>query len=164
MLGQEEHDLANFLLLLPTLADSLDPLLPNTLDVHEEVWGLLEDFESPLLVDADDLGGDLRPDGPDRTRSKVLFDTFCRSWVSGLEFVGLELLAVLPIHNPLASGLKVFPSRNRSRAADDRHQVGAPLTTTLRTAKPFSGLWKVTRSISPLRDSGMDGTLGLTDP
>ena len=30
-----------------------------------------------------------------------------------------------------------------------------PLTTTLRTAKPFLGLWKVTRSINPLRVSGI---------
>ena len=58
MLGQEEHDLADFLLLLPTLADPLDPFLADPLDVEEEVRGRLEDFQRPFLVDGDDLGGE----------------------------------------------------------------------------------------------------------
>ncbi len=47
--------------------------------------------------------------------------------MGGLEFVGLELLAVFPIHDPLAGGFQTLACRNRSRTAHDRHQVLAAL-------------------------------------
>ena len=101
----------------------------------------VEDLQRPFLVDADDLGGQLRPDAADRPRGQVLLDAFGRSGVGGLEFVGLELLAVLPINNPLTARFQMLARRNRGGAADDRHQVLPTLDHTLRTAKPFSGLW-----------------------
>ena len=44
MLGQEQHDLADFLLFLPTLANPLEPLLADSLDVKQDIGGLLKDF------------------------------------------------------------------------------------------------------------------------
>ena len=140
MLGQEEHDFADFLLLLPALADPLDPFLADALDVEEEIGGRLEDFEGPFLVDADDLGGDLRPDAADRPGGQILFDAFRRGRVGGLEFVGLELLAVFPVHDPLAGGFQMLASRNRSRAAHDRHQVLTALDLHLEDGKPILGV------------------------
>ena len=122
MLGQEQHDFADFLLLLPTLADPLDPFVADALDVEEEVGGRLEDFEGAFLVDGDDLGGDLRPDAADCPGGQILFDAFRRGRVGGFEFVGLELLAVFPVHDPFAGGFQMLASRNRGRAAHDRHQ------------------------------------------
>ena len=101
----------------------------------QEVGGLLEDFEGPFLVDADDLGGDLRPDAADRPGGQVLFDAFSRCRVGGLEFVGLELLAVFPIHDPLAGRFQMLARRNRSRAADDGHEVLAALDHDLENGK-----------------------------
>ena len=127
MLGQEEHDFADFLLLLPALANPLDPFLADPLDVEQEVGGRLEDFERPFLVEADDLGRQLRPDAADCPGSQILFDAFRRGRVGGLQFVGLELLAVFPVHDPLAGRFQMLACRNRSRAAHDRHQVLAAL-------------------------------------
>ena len=60
--------------------------------------------------------------------------------MGGLEFVGLELLAVFPIHDPLAGGFQMLARRNRSRAADDRHQVLAALDLHLEDGKPILGV------------------------
>ena len=140
MLGQEEHDLADFLLLLPALADPLDPFLADPLDVEKEVGGRLEDFQRPFLVEGDDLGRQLRPDAADRPGGQILFDAFGRGRVRGLEFVGLELLAVFPIHDPLAGGFQMLACRNRSRAAHDRHQVLAALDLHLEDGKSILGV------------------------
>ena len=53
----------------------------------------------------------------------------------GLEFVGLELLAVFPIHDPLAGGFQMLACRNRSCAAHDRHQILAALDLHLEDGK-----------------------------
>ena len=113
----------------------------DALDVQQEIGGRVEDFQRPFLVDADDLGRQLRADAADRPGSQILLDAFRRSRVRGLEFVGLELLTVFPIDDPAASGLDMLARRDRGRAAHDRHQVRRPLTWTFSTAKPFSGLW-----------------------
>ena len=84
MLGQKEHDFADFLLLLPTLADPLDSFVADALDVEQEVGGRLEDFERPFLVDGDDLGGKFRPDAANCPGGEVLFDALGPGWVSGL--------------------------------------------------------------------------------
>ena len=73
MLGQEEHDFADFLLLLPALTDAFYTLLADALDVKKEIRGRLEDFESPFFVETDDPGGQLRPDAADSPRQP---DTF----------------------------------------------------------------------------------------
>ena len=125
MLGQEEHDFADFLLLLPALADPLDPLLADPLDVEKEVRGRLEDFERPFLVEADDLGRQLRPDAADCPGGQILFDAFRRGRVRGLEFVGLELLAVFPVNDPLAGGFQMLaqpkPKSCCPRPSPSRH-------------------------------------------
>ena len=135
MLGQKEHDFADFLLFLPALADPLDPLLADPLDVEKKIRGRLEDFEGPFLVEGDDPGPQLRPDAADCPRSQILFDAFRRGRMGGLEFVGLELLAVFPVHDPLASGFQMLACRNRSRAAHDRHQVLTALDLHLEDGK-----------------------------
>ena len=76
MLGQEEHELADFFLLLPALADSLEPLRPDPFDMQQEVGGLLEDLQRSLVIDGDDLGRQFRADTADRPRGKILFDAF----------------------------------------------------------------------------------------
>ena len=119
MLRQEEHDLADFLLLLPALPDSLQPFLADAFDVQQEVGGLLEDFQGALLVDGDDLGGDFRPDAANRPGGQILFDAFRRSRMGRLEFVGLELLAVLPVDHPATTGLDMLARRDGGCVADD---------------------------------------------
>ena len=141
MLGQEEHDLADFLLLLPALTDPLDSFVADALDVEQEIGGRLEDFEGPFLVDADDLGRQLRPDAANAPGGQILFDALGRGRVRGLEFVGLELLAVFSVNDPLAGGFQMLASRNRSRAAHDRHQVLTALDLHLEDGEAV--LWVV---------------------
>jgi hypothetical protein len=90
--------------------------LPIPLMYSRKSGAVLEDFQGPFLVDADDLGGQLRPDAADRPGGQILFDAFRRGRVGGLEFVGLELLAVFPVHDPLAGGFQMLARRNRGRA------------------------------------------------
>ena len=76
---------------------------------------------------ADDLGGQLGADAADRPGAQILFDTFGRSRVGGFQFVGLELLAVFPVHDPLAGRFQMLARRHRGGAAHDGHQVLAAL-------------------------------------
>ena len=40
-----------------------------------------------------------------------------------LEFIGLELLPMLPVDHPATAGLDMLPRRHRGRTAGDRYQV-----------------------------------------
>ena len=55
--------------------------------------------------------------------------------MGGLQFVGIELLAVFPVNNPLAGGFQMFARRNRGRASNDGHQVGAAFDLHLENGK-----------------------------
>ena len=138
--GQEQHDFADFLLLLPALANPLDPLVADALDMKQEVRGRLEDFEGAFLVDADDLGGDLRPDAADCPGGQILFNAFRRGRVGRLEFVGLELLAVFPIHDPLAGGFQMLTGRNRGRTSNDRDQILTAFDDNPENGEPVFGI------------------------
>ena len=76
VLGQEQHDLADLALLLPALLDALQPSGTDALDLQQEVGGLVEDVERALAMDADDPGGQSRPDAANRAGAQVLLDPF----------------------------------------------------------------------------------------
>jgi hypothetical protein len=69
--------------------------------VQEQVGGLIEDLQRSLLVDGHDLGTELWADAADGSRSQVTLDALGRRRMAGLDLLGLELLAVLPVDNPL---------------------------------------------------------------
>ena len=54
MLGQKKHELADFLLLLPALADALQAFRPDTVDVQQKIRRFLKDVEGALLVGGHD--------------------------------------------------------------------------------------------------------------
>ena len=56
------------------------------------------------------------------------------------EFVGLELLTVFPINDPLACRFNMLARRDRCRAADDRHQVLTTLDLNLENGKATLGV------------------------
>ena len=131
VLGQEEHDLADFLLLFPALPDPLHFPPPDAPDVLQEVGGRVEDFQRPFLVDADNLGRQLRADAADCPGGQIPLDARGRSRVRGPDLVGLELLAVGAIDHPLAGPFQVLAGRDRGGAAHDRHQFRAALDRDL---------------------------------
>ena len=61
-----------------------------------------------VLVDADDLGGQVRTDPADRARAQVPLNAFGGRRMRGLQFGGLELRAVVAIHHPLPRRLHVL--------------------------------------------------------
>ena len=65
MLGQKEHDLADFFLLVPTLPDSLESLCSDAIDVQEHVGIVLENVECAFLVDRDNLSGEFGTNAAD---------------------------------------------------------------------------------------------------
>ena len=71
----------------------------------------------------------------------------------GLQKPRFKLLAVEAVVDPFAGGGDPFAGRNRRRVADDGYQIARPRAFARRTQKPFSVLWKVTRSTRPARTS-----------
>ncbi len=121
MLAEEQHDFANFPLLFPTLANPCEFLGADSSDVQEEVGGCLQDFESSLFVDADNTRCQLGTNTANRPRGEVLLNAFGRCRVSRLQFIGLELLPMLLVHDPASGCLDVFSRRHRRGGAKDRH-------------------------------------------
>ena len=141
VLGQEEHDLADFLLLLPALADPLDPFLADALDVQEEIGGRLEDLQRPFFVDADDLGGNFGP--MLRIAPEARYFSM-PSAEAGWVVLSSSALNCWPCsrsttHLPVAS--RCSPAETEVVLPTTVTKSWRPLTCTLRTAKPFSGLW-----------------------
>jgi hypothetical protein len=60
--------------------------------------------------------------------------------VGGLEFVGLELLAVFPIYDPLAGRFNMLARRHRGRAANDCYQVLPGFDLHLKNGKTVLGV------------------------
>ena len=57
------------------------------------------------------------------------------------------------IVDPFARCGDPFARRDCRRMADDGHQIAVAARLALSTQKPFSALWKVTRSTRPARTS-----------
>ena len=142
MLGQKEHDLANFLLLLPTLANPLEPLLADSLDVEQEVRGRLDDFESPFFVECRRSW----PPASGRCCESLLMPEY-RSMPSaeaGWVVLSSSALNCCPCsrsttQRPVAS--RCSPAETEVVLPTTVTKSWRPLTCTLRTANPFSGLW-----------------------
>ena len=84
---------------------------------------MLEDLQNSLLVDGDDFGSQLWPNAADCSRRQILFDALCRSRMSRFQFVGFELLPVLPVDNPATARLDMLPSRDGCCIADYRDEI-----------------------------------------
>ena len=98
----------HFLLLLPALADPLEPLGDDTVDVQQLVGPVLKDVECPLLVQGHDLRGELGADAADGARGQVPLDPLGRGGVRRLQLLGAKLLAVLAIDGPAGRGFDVL--------------------------------------------------------
>jgi len=136
VIGEEEHDAADLALLLPALADHLQALAPDAADVEKEVGILVEHLQGPLLVDADDAGGQRLADAADRARAQVALDAVEGGGMGGADLLGLELTPVLPVDHPLARGLDVLPLADRGDRADHRREVAPPLDLHLEHGEP----------------------------
>src|SRR5439155_342056 len=91
---QEQHDLADDLLLGPTANDALRPLRADPVDFAQAARLLLDDVEHGIAESAHELLRVDRPDAADHARAEILLDPLGRRGCCGFEERGLELDAV----------------------------------------------------------------------
>jgi len=82
-----------------------------------------EDFLRAFFVDRNNLFRQLRPNAANGTGGEILFDSFGRSRMGRREFVGFELLSVLPVDDPATTCLDMLARRGRCGAAHDGDKI-----------------------------------------
>src|SRR5262249_20200228 len=123
----KDHDVADGLLLLPALADTLDTLGTDALDLAQIGRALVDDGESALAEVDDDLAGEVRTDSLDQARAEILLDAFCRVRRRRAQVGRLELLSVLRVGDPLPRRADTLSGDNLAgHRADDRDKAAPP--------------------------------------
>ena len=151
---QEDHDLPHGLLLGPARDDLRGPPRADAGDLLQALGAGLDDLEGVLAEGRDDALGHGRADAAHLAGGEVLLDALSPGGRGGLEHLGLELKPMRAVGEP-------DPGGGDPLARSDRRGVCRPRSTrsrlpracTFRTQKPFSALWKVTRSTVPARAS-----------
>ena len=154
MAVQEQHDLADHLLLGPALDDALGALRTDPADLAQARGLVLDQVEHRLAERLHQPAGVDRADALDHAGAQVTLDALERGRRGGAQEGGLELQAVGAVVDPGARGLDELAGADRGRGADHRHQI--PLAAHLdpqHAEAAVSGLWKVTRSTRPARAS-----------
>ena len=101
MAVQEDHDLADRLLLSPAGNDPTRTHRANAVDFPQASGLRLDDVEHLVAEGAEELLGVNRADAPDHAGGKVLLDAFDRRRLRGLEEPSPELLAVGAVIHPI---------------------------------------------------------------
>ena len=165
---QEQHDLADHLLLGPAGDDPRRPLGADAGHLAQPLraaCSISSNTASPkartslLRVD--------RADAADHAGAEILLDALERGRRARLQEGGPELQAMRAVVDP-AAAQSGRTRRPRSIAAWPTTVIRSrcPRALTRSTQKPFSALWKVTRSTSPAKASvggprpAVDGTAG----
>ena len=111
-------------------------------------------FVSNLLKEgAHELPGVDRADPPDHPKGQVFFDAFGRCRCGGAQEPGLELLAMGAVVDPFPVAVIHSPAAMVAEWPTTVTNSRCPRALVRRTQKPFSALWKVTRSTRPARAS-----------
>ena len=153
MAVQEDHDLAHDLLLGPGAGDALGAHGADAGHLAQAVRLGLDNVEHFLAERLDHLLGVDRADAADHARAEILLDAFgrgraevrmkralnCWPWVRSLIHSPEAV-----IHSPAEIVAACPTTVTRSRC---------PRALMRRTQKPFSALWKVTRSTRPASTS-----------
>ena len=111
MAVQEQHDLADHLLLGPAVRDPRGALGPDAGDLAQALGRLLDDVEHGLAEGLHQLAGVDRADALDHAGAEIALDALQRGRRGGLEEGGLELQAVGAVVDPDAAR----PGRTRRR-------------------------------------------------
>src|SRR5262249_39031341 len=124
---QKDHDRADGLLLLPTLANPLDAPPADALDLIQERRAFVDDLERPLAEDLDDLAGKVRADPLDQPGADLFPAPSGGGGGRGAQLLRFDLPAVTAVLAPGAVGLDVLPRHGAGHLADHRHQPAPPL-------------------------------------
>ena len=120
---QEDHDLADRLLIGPGGDDAVGALGPDAVDLFQPCRRLLDDVEDLLAERLDQLLGVDRADALDHARGEVLLDPLGGSGRCRSQEIGAELHAMCPIVDPPAARLDELAGADRRGMADDGDQI-----------------------------------------
>src|SRR5271169_2511103 len=133
---QEQHDLADDLLLGPTRNDALRPFRANPGDFPQAARLLLDDVKDGIAEGAYQLLRVHRPDAADHARARILLDPLGRRRRRGLEERGSEFDAVRAVVDPAAAGLHELAGRDHRRVAEHGDQVALAAGFDAQHAEP----------------------------
>src|SRR5262249_35701520 len=122
MAVQENHDLADCLLLGPGDRDACGSYRTNAVYLAQAIRCRLDDIEHLLAKGAPKLLGIDRANAADHARGEALLDALDRSGRRGLEEAGLELLTVSAVIDPVAGRGHPFAGRDRGGMAHQGDQ------------------------------------------
>ena len=123
---QEDHDVADSLLLGPARGDLAGAELADAGHFPQLLWVRFDDFEGRFAESADDPLGEFGTDAANHARAEIFLDAFGRRRWSRLEKIRLELQAMRAIGDPDADGVDEFAGRDRSRMPNDRDEITPP--------------------------------------
>ena len=123
---QEQHDLADDLLLGPAGDDALGAFRADAADLTQPVRLLRNDLEHGLAKGAHELFGVDGADATDHPGAQIFLDPLDRRRRRRLEKRGSELDAVGTIVDPTAARLHKLAGRDHRGMADDGDQIALP--------------------------------------
>ena len=133
---QEQHDLADHLLLGPAPDDPLGALRADAGHLAQAARLLLDDFEHALAEGSDQLPRIDRPDAADRAGPEVFLDPLDRRRRLGFEERCPELDAARAVVDPGPARLDELAGRDHPRMAKDGDQVTLAAGFDLQKTKP----------------------------
>ena len=134
---QEQHDLADHLLIRPARDDPLDAHRTDTGNLAQPVRLPLDHVEHIGAEGADQLLRVDRADSPDHAGTQVLLNAFRRGRHRGAQEAGLELEAMGAIVVPDTGRLNELTRRDRGGMTDDGNQVAMTTRLDAEDAEPI---------------------------
>jgi hypothetical protein len=92
---QEDHHTTNGLLVLPSLADHVDALLADALDLSQSLGLVFDDVQGLFTEVIDDASGDDRTDALDQPGTEIFANGMGRGQQKRFTVLNLELLPIL---------------------------------------------------------------------
>ena len=151
MAVQEDHDLADDLLLRPGRGDALGAHAARCQSTSRRRSGsALDDVEHLLAEGLDHLLGVDRADAADHAGGEILLDALDRAWCRGAHEARLELLAMGAVVDPFARRSDPLTGRDRGSVANNGHEVAVAARLYPQHAEAVLGIVEG----DPLDDAG----------
>src|SRR6266516_5743200 len=140
MAVQEDHDLADRLLLGPGGRDAAGAHRTDAIHLPQTIWFRFDDIEHLLAEGAQELLGIHRADAADHSRREILLDALKRGGRRGLEEPSFELLTVSTVVNPVARCRDPLTGRDRGGMANQGDQLAVATSLNPQDAKTVLGV------------------------
>ena len=139
MAVQEQHDLADHLLLGPASLDACGPLGPDAGHLLQPFGCLLDGVEHGLAERLDQLAGVDRADALDHAGAEIAQDTLERGRRGRFQEGSLELQPMRSVVDPAARGLDELAGADRGGGTDHGDQIALPADLDPQHAKAGLG-------------------------